>query len=69
MIFGTDAGPFGVGMGWEEATWIASHKTRRALAIALTQLIRDDAITLARAKVIADGVLRQNATALYGWQH
>ncbi len=69
VIFGTDAGPFGVGMGWEEATWIASRKTRRALAIALTQLINDDAITLARAKVIADGVLRQNAAALYGWPH
>jgi len=69
VIFGTDAGPFGVGMGWEEATWIASRKTRRALAIALTQLMRDNAVTLDRAKVIADGVLRQNAAALYGWSH
>ena len=43
--------------------------TRRALAIALTQLMRDDAITLDRAKVIADGVLRENAAALYGWSH
>jgi hypothetical protein len=68
VIFGTDAGPFGVGMGWEEATWIASRKSRRALALALTALIHDGAISPARAKAIADGVLRTNAAALYGWK-
>jgi predicted TIM-barrel fold metal-dependent hydrolase len=67
VIFGTDAGPFGVGMGWEESTWIASRKSRRALGLALTQLIRDGAITPVRARAIADGVLRENAAALYGW--
>jgi uncharacterized protein len=67
VIFGTDAGPFGVGMGWEESTWIASRKSRRALGLALTQLIRDGAITPERARAIADGVLRKNAAALYGW--
>ena len=67
VIFGTDAGPFGVGMGWEEATWIASRKSRRALAMVLTGLIHDGAISPARAKAIADGVLRTNAAALYGW--
>ena len=66
VIFGTDAGPIGPGFEWEEATWIASRKGRRALAIALTQLIHDGAITSARANAIADGVLRQNAAALYG---
>jgi hypothetical protein len=65
VIFGTDAGPFGVGMGWEEATWIASRKARRALGIALTQLVRDGAVTSARARTIAEGVLRENAMALY----
>jgi len=68
VIFGTDAGPFGVGIGWEEATWIATQKSRRALGLALTQLIRDGAITSNRAKAIADGVLRQNAADLYGWK-
>ena len=65
VLFGSDAGPFGVGMGWEESTWIASRKSRRALGIALSQLVRDGAITLDRAKVIASGVLRDNAVALY----
>ena len=65
VIFGSDAGPFGVGIGWEEATWIASRKSRRALGIALTQLVRDGAITAERAKVIASAVLRDNAVALY----
>ena len=65
VLFGSDAGPFGVGMGWEEATWIASRKSRRALGIALTQLVRDGAITPDRAKVIASAVLRDNAVALY----
>jgi hypothetical protein len=65
VIFGSDAGPFGAGMGWEEATWIASHKMRRALGIALTDLIRDGAITPERARVIAAAVLRANAMSLY----
>jgi hypothetical protein len=68
VVFGTDAGPFGVGMGWEEATWIAAQKSRRALALALTGLIQDGAISPARARTIAEGVLRGNATALYGWK-
>jgi hypothetical protein len=66
VIFGTDAGPFGVGMGWEESTWIASRKSRRALGLALTALIRGGAMTLDRARVVAEGVLRGNAAALYG---
>lgn len=65
VLFGSDAGPFGVGEGWEEATWIASRKARRALGIALTQLVRDGAITSDRARVIASAVLRDNAVALY----
>ena len=65
VLFGSDAGPFGPVMGWEEATWIASRKSRRELGIVLTQLVRDGAITPDRAKVIASAVLRDNAVALY----
>jgi predicted TIM-barrel fold metal-dependent hydrolase len=65
VLFASDAGPFGVGMGWEEATWIASRKSRRALGIALTQLVRDGAMTTDRANAIASAVLRDNAVALY----
>ena len=65
VIFGTDAGPFGPGFGWEETTWAASRNTRRALGIVLTQMMRDGVITQARAKQIADRVLRKNAAELY----
>jgi uncharacterized protein len=66
ILFGTDAGPFGPGMGWEETTGIASQKFRRALAIALTGMVREAVVTPARAKEIADRVLRGNAVDLYG---
>jgi uncharacterized protein len=65
VMFGSDAGPSGPGLGWEETTWIASRKTRLALGIALTQMMRDGVVTAARAKAIADGVLRQHALELY----
>jgi predicted TIM-barrel fold metal-dependent hydrolase len=66
VMFGTDAGPFGPGMGWEETTWIGSRHIRRALAVALTQMVREGAVSFARAKEIADRVLRTNAAELYG---
>jgi uncharacterized protein len=66
VIFGTDAGPFGPGMGWEETTWIGSRNARRALGIALTGMVQDGVVGPARAKEIAEGVLRGNAAALYG---
>jgi predicted TIM-barrel fold metal-dependent hydrolase len=65
VMFGTDAGPFGAGVGWEETTWIGSRKTRRALAIALTQMVDERVITASRAREIARLVLRQNAVDLY----
>jgi predicted TIM-barrel fold metal-dependent hydrolase len=68
VVFGTDAGPFGPGMGWEEATWIGSRKARRALGIALTAMVREDVVSQERARAIADRVLRQNAMELYGWK-
>jgi hypothetical protein len=65
VMFGSDAGPFGPGLGWEETTWIGSRKARRALGIVLTGMMRDGVVTAARAKAIADGVLRQHAVELY----
>ncbi len=56
VMFGTDAGPFGPGADWEETTWMASHRSRRALAIALNGMVKDDVITEARAREIAEGV-------------
>ena len=66
VLFGTDAGPFGPGMGWEESTWLGSHNARQAVAIVLTQMIKDGLIDKARARAIADGIFRANAAKLYG---
>lgn len=68
VLFGSDAGPFGPGLGWEETTWIASRKARRALGIVLTQMLRERLITRARAQTLARLVLRDNAAALYGFK-
>jgi uncharacterized protein len=65
VLFGSDAGPFGPGQGWEETTWLGSRNTRRALALALTEMVGEDVITEARAREIATRVLRDNAVELY----
>ena len=66
VMFGTDAGPFGPGLDWEETALIASQHARRALALALSDMVRDKTINRARAKEIAERVLRGNAAQLYG---
>ena len=66
VMFGTDAGPFGPGMDWEETTVMGAQQFRKALALALTLMVSDGVVTKARALQIADGVLRGNAAALYG---
>jgi predicted TIM-barrel fold metal-dependent hydrolase len=66
VMFGSDAGPFGAGLDWEETILIASHNARRALAIVLSDMVRDGTITFDRAKEIAQRVLRGNAAQLYG---
>lgn len=65
ILFGTDASPFGPGEGWEETEWLGSRNFRRALAIALTQMMNEGVITPARAKEIANSILRGNAENLY----
>jgi len=51
---------------YEEKQVLMAQKSRRALAIALTAMVRDQEITQARAVEIARMVMRDNAVALYG---
>jgi predicted TIM-barrel fold metal-dependent hydrolase len=66
VMFGTDAYPYSEEMGWEESGWIAAHRGRDALAIALTAMVRDGEISRNRAFELARMVLRDNARKLYG---
>jgi hypothetical protein len=65
VLFGTDGYPFSDSMGWEEATWIASHNARDALGLALTGIMHDGEISRERAAKIAEQVLHENAEGLY----
>ncbi|HLY71525.1 MAG TPA: amidohydrolase family protein [Puia sp.] len=65
ILFGTDAVSFGPGLGWEMSAWIASTTGKQALTIALSAMVRDNEISLDRAKDIARMVLRANANNLY----
>jgi uncharacterized protein len=65
VMFGTDAGPFGAGLDWEETTLMGTQHFRRALALVLTDMMRDGTITGDRAKQIAEQVLHGNAAQLY----
>ena len=66
VMFGTDAYPYIPEMGWEEAAWVASRTGRQALALALSDMMRDGEITRERAIELARMVLRENALRLYG---
>jgi hypothetical protein len=66
VMFGTDAGPYGPPEGWEEVAWLSNTTGRRALAMALTGMVRDGDIDRARALEIARMVLHDNAARLYG---
>ena len=68
VLFGTDAGPAGAGAAWEDTTWQGSHNARQAVAMVLTQMIKDGVIDAARARQIADGIFRANAAKLYGFK-
>jgi predicted TIM-barrel fold metal-dependent hydrolase len=65
VLFGTDAFEGGPNQGWAMGAWVASTTARKALAIALTSMVRDGDITMAQARVLAKKVLRDNAIALY----
>ena len=65
VLFGSDAAAFGPDMGWELAAWIATKNGRAALALALTDMIRNGEVSRARAEEIATMVMRTNAGTLY----
>jgi len=66
VMFGSDAFDGGPDQGWEEGAYLAASTARRALALALTGMIRDGAIDRPRAETLARMVLRENAAKLYG---
>lgn len=65
VLFGTDAFEGGPAQGWEAGAVVAATTARRALAMALTTMLRDGDIDRARARTLARMVLRDNAAALY----
>lgn len=65
VLFGTDAFEGGPDQGWEAGAFVASTTARRALGMALTEMMRDGEISAARARTLARMVLRDNARALY----
>ena len=66
VLFGTDAFDGGADQGWEEGAYLGATTARRALALALTGMMRDGEIDRARAEALARMVLRENAAKLYG---
>ena len=65
VLFGSDAFDGGAEQGWEQVAWVGATTARRALAIALTAMMRDGEITRARAEQLARMVMRENAMAAY----
>jgi hypothetical protein len=65
VLFGSDAFDGGLEQGWEQVAWVGTNTARRALAIALTAMMRDGDITRARAETLARMVMRENAIAAY----
>jgi predicted TIM-barrel fold metal-dependent hydrolase len=65
VLFGTDAFDGGAAQGWEQVAWVASMTARRALAIALTGMLRDGELSRPRAEALARMVLRENALRAY----
>jgi predicted TIM-barrel fold metal-dependent hydrolase len=66
VLFGTDAFDGGPDQGWEEGVYLGAMTALRALALALTGMMRDGEIDRARAEELARMVLRENAIKLYG---
>ena len=66
VLFGTDAFDGGVEQGWEQVAWVGATTARKALAIALTGMMRDGEISRDRAQALARMVMRENAAKVYG---
>jgi len=67
VMFGSDAFDGGADQGWEDGAYLATWTARRALAMALTGMMRDGEIDRDRAEALARMVLRENAAKLYGF--
>ncbi|HEU5180684.1 MAG TPA: amidohydrolase [Candidatus Polarisedimenticolia bacterium] len=65
VLFGTDAAALGPDLGWEVSAWVATRNAREALAMALTNMMRDGEVSRPRAEEIATMVMRENAGKLY----
>lgn len=71
VLFGTDGfelSPEMLFVNWEEFVCMATRSARQALALALTDMMHDNEITLEEALDIARKVLRENAVKLYKLQ-
>lgn len=68
VLFGSDDAALGPDMGWEVTAWIATKNGRAALALALTDIIRNGEVSRARAEESATMVMRTNAETLYNLQ-
>jgi predicted TIM-barrel fold metal-dependent hydrolase len=66
VMFATDSYPYSEEMGWEESGVLTARAGRKALAIALSGMVRDGEITRQRASELAHMVLHDNAKKLYG---
>lgn len=68
VLFGTDAYPVAPSaqIGWEETAYVSSQTARRALGMALTEMVRAGSVTRERAIEIGRLVLRGNAERVYG---
>jgi hypothetical protein len=51
-------------LGWQETTWLGARKARLALGIGLTDTVKENVISTARAREIAQSVGRGAAWKL-----
>jgi uncharacterized protein len=65
VLFGSDAFDGGLEQGWEQIAWVGTTTARRALAIALTGMMRDGEVDRPRAEALARMVMRENAITAY----
>ena len=66
LLYGSDAGPFGPTIDFEQTAWVASQRTRQALAMALGGMVDDGEISREHALQLAHMYLHDNARTLYG---
>lgn len=66
VMFGSDAFPFGQGLGVEEILWLAVHSVRTSLAADLAEMVSEHEMSETQALALARGYLHDNAARLYG---